>query len=158
MKKTGSMKPDFHLIVVGDGDMYPYIQQLVQKLDLGAEVELIKKASHDEVLRMISTVKAIVLLSRYEGQSMFITESLSLGKPLILSDNNGMSDMIVNGENGYSVKTGDHVAGARAIIEIQNMDAEKIALMGKKSRDLYETNYSCEAVYKQFDSIMQFKD
>lgn len=157
MKDLGELKPDFKLIVVGDGDKFSFIQNLVKELELESYVELIKKATHDETLQMISSAKAIVLLSRYEGQSMFITESLSLGKALILSDNNGMQDMIQNGVNGYCVRTGDSIAAADALIRIQNLDDVTLSTYGNNSRMLYKQKYSGEAVYRQFDNVIKMR-
>ena len=89
---------------------------------------------------------------------MFITESLALGKPVILSDNNGMEDMIVDGLNGYVTKTGDAVEAAKVIKKLMSLDEKALTKMGEESRKIYEDLFSASAVYKQFDDLMTLRE
>ena len=93
-------------------------------------------------------------MSRYEGQSMFITESISLGKPLIISDNNGMQDMLRDGINGFKIKTGDSKDAARKIQKMINLSDDELQSFSQASLDLYNSQYSDIATYRQFDEIM----
>lgn len=147
----------FSLKIVGDGEQYSYMNDLVRRYGLERNIELIKAATHDEVFEMISNSKAIILLSRYEGQSMFVTESLALGKPVILSDNNGMSDMVIDGQNGYITKVGSPIMAAKSIKRMMLLGEEEIDKMGEVSRSIYETLFSPHAVYKQFDYLMSIQ-
>lgn len=157
VKTFGQLKEDFKLIIIGDGKKLPLIKKMIIDLDLSESVELIQSAPHDVTLRLISSSKAIILLSRYEGQSMFITESLSLGKPIIVSDNNGMQDMIQDGKNGIVVKTGDPISAAKAIIKVMEMDSEALRKMGQSSANLYEEKFSGRAIYQQFNNAMKLR-
>ena len=158
LKIDGYLDDTFKLIIVGDGEKYYSIQSMVNRLNLEKYVLLIKSASHDEVFELISQSKAIILLSRYEGQSMFITETLSLGKPVILSDNNGMEDMIVPGKNGLLTRTGDARMAADSIRKIMSLTLDEVEEMGNCSRQLYQTKFSPRAVYDQFDRLMTLRE
>jgi glycosyltransferase involved in cell wall biosynthesis len=147
----GELTNDFKLIIIGDGEMYSYLQKMIDDFELINYVELIKIASHEETLRLISISKAIVLLSRYEGQSMFVTESLSLGKPVILSNDNGMGDMIEHQKNGILVKKGDPIDAANAIIKIMKMDLVNLNSLGLYSKKIYDSKFSNKSIYQQFD-------
>lgn len=155
LKNENKIPHDFKLIVVGTGVRYSFIKQYVEKLEISNYVELLEKATHEEVFELISSAKAIVLLSRYEGQSMFITESISLGRPLILSDNNGMQDMIEDGKNGLVVRTGDAKAAASAMENMFSYDVDKLEEMSNKSLEIYNDFYSESAIYRQFDDIIK---
>lgn len=148
---------DFKLIIVGDGIEYPKIKNMCTELHLMEKIKLIKSASHEDILKMIESVRAIVLLSRYEGQSMFITESLSLGKALILSNNTGMQDMVIDGINGTFVNQGNAKDAAEKILRILNARNEEIARMGKESKALFDRNYSEESTYLQFDKLIKLR-
>ena len=150
--------PNFHVKIIGTGEKLPYILKMIQYLKLDTMVEVIEYASHDKVFSYILGAKATILLSRYEGQSMFITESLSFGKPIIISDNNGMQDMVVHGENGLVVRTGDPQDAADKIKEFLKYDSNRIDNMGKKSRQLYEEKYTPEKIYKQFDRLIEMRE
>lgn len=154
LERSKSLPDDFELIIVGTGSRLNFIQNMIANLDLERYITLIESASHDKVFELIKSSKAIVLLSRYEGQSMFITESISLGKPLIISDSNGMQDMLKEGINGYKVKTGDSKDAAKMIQRMMKLGNDDLLSFSQASLDLYNSQYSDIAVYNQFDEIM----
>lgn len=156
LKKKNVLPEDFNLTIIGDGIKYPIVSNQINELKLERQITLVKQASHEEVFEYMKGVRAIILLSRYEGQSMFITESIALGKPLILSDNNGMQDMIQDGQNGYVVKTGDYYDAAEKINKMLHLTKSELALMSEKSLSIYKENYSGEAVFHQLDEILSF--
>lgn len=45
-----------------------------------------------------------MLPSDYEGLPMVIIEAMSFGKPIVASDVGGISEIVINGENGYVVE------------------------------------------------------
>ena len=150
LKKKQSLPDDFKLIIIGDGEMHGYVKEYVEKLKISSYIQLIQRASHEEVYRYISDSKAVVLMSRYEGQSMFITESMAIGKPLIITSNNGMQDMVDDGINGLLVKTGDYNEAAEAIKTFIEMDYEKLEEMGNNSKKKYDKKFSARSVCEQF--------
>lgn len=87
---------------------------------------------------------------------MFITESIALGKPLILSDNNGMQDMLLDGVNGLSVKTGDYYDAADKMLKMLSFNDIELEEMCKSSSELYRRKYSGKAVYQQFEDLLRF--
>lgn len=158
LKINNELPSDFKLTIVGEGEKFDYIKSLIDQYYISGYIVLIPRATHEEVLDMISKTKAIVLLSRYEGQSMFITESLSAGKPLLLSDNNGMQDMIIDGVNGFVTRTGDPIGAAQNIKKICDMEEIDIIRMGRESRSIYENKFSPEEVYKQFNYLISIHE
>lgn len=154
LERSDSLPADFELIVVGTGSRLNYIKNMISNLALGKYINLIESAPHEEVFELIKSSKAIILLSRYEGQSMFVTESISLGKPLIISDNNGMQDMLREGVNGFKVKTGDSKDAAQKIQRMMNLSDEELQSFSQASLNLYNSQYSDVATYNQFDEIM----
>ena len=158
LAKNNKIHDDFNLIIIGDGEEYSRILSTIHKLNLEKYIQLVRSASHDEVFEYISQAKATILVSRYEGQSMFVTESLSLGKPLLLTIDNGMSDMIVDGGNGFLARTGDPVDIASAISKIMALGKDELDAMGNKSRLIYETKFSLQSAFEQFDCLMKLSN
>lgn len=154
IEKSNSLPDDFELIIVGTGSRLNYIKNMISNLALEKYINLIESAPHEAVFELIKSSKAIILMSRYEGQSMFITESISLGKPLIISDNNGMQDMLRDGINGFKIKTGDSKDAARKIQKMINLSDDELQSFSQASLDLYNSQYSDIATYRQFDEIM----
>jgi len=49
-------------------------------------------------------VDLFILPSDYEGLPIVIIEAMGFGKPIVASDVGGISEIVVNGENGYTVE------------------------------------------------------
>lgn len=49
-------------------------------------------------------VDLFILPTNYEGLPMVIIEAMSFGKPIVASNVGGISEIVVNGENGYTVE------------------------------------------------------
>ena len=158
LKKRNLLPADFRLVIVGNGVKLEYVQKYIQKLHIQNRCSIIESATHDEVFELIRSSKAIILASRYEGQSMFITESLSMGKPLILSKNNGMGDMLIENINGFGIRAGDIEDIAYTLSKMMNLDKNVLEKMGDESRKLYNSKFSPEKIYEQFDVLMTLKD
>ena len=157
LKMSDRLPDDFKLTIIGTGTKYPDVKGLVKEMDLQNKIDLVEEATHDDVFKYIEQSRAIVLLSRYEGQSMFVTESLAMGKPLVLSDNNGMQGLINNQVNGFLVKTGDYYDAAEKIHAMLNISQEKLEAFSKASLNLYQSKFSSRAVFEQFDELVSFK-
>lgn len=157
LKNKNYLPQDFKLIVIGDGTMREKLVNYTNRLGIEENIQFLKSASHDEVFRLIHQSRGIVLLSRYEGQSMFITESLALGKPLIITSNNGMQEMVKDGINGYHVSTGNAEEAAKNIKKMLDLSDDEIIAMGNKSKDIYDKSYSDIAIYEQFDKAISLK-
>ena len=157
LKAKDKLPSDFLLRIVGNGVMLPVIKNYIKKLGIEEFIDIIETATHEEVFQLQSRSKAIILLSRYEGQSMFITEALAMGKPLVLSDNNGMHEMIQPGKNGFLVRTGDSKNASEVIEKFFNMSHEELKAMSYASRNIYLNKFSSEAVFKQFDESIKLK-
>lgn len=150
LKQKGVELP---LEIVGDGDYYEVIEKLKNKLGLD-RIKLTRKLPHDAVIEHVSNSIAVLLTSRYEGQSMFATEALSAGKPIIITNDNGMKDMIVDGYNGFTVKTGDSLDIAEKILKFSKLTEEQKQALGSNSKHIYEEKFSPKEVANIFASIV----
>lgn len=68
-------------------------------------------------------------------------------KPVIVSDHTGTAPFIRNGENGYVVKAGSAEELADAITHAYH-NKEKLPDMGRRSRLIYEQNFTKE-IFRQ---------
>jgi len=155
LKTNNNIPSNFKLKLVGDGEMRSNLLEYASRLGVNGHIDFIKKIEHDETLDLIKNAKAVILLSRYEGQSMFITEALALGKPIIITANNGMKDMIIDGKNGIKVKEGDYVEASEAIKKIYAMNEKEVSNMGKESEKIYLEKYLPQTICRTFTDILE---
>ena len=98
---------DLDLTVVGTGEDLPALQGLVRRLDIEDRIHFAGVLPAEQVQSRMSAARALVLPSRWDGWGMVINEALSVGVPVIASDQCGASDLIQNGVNGYVFRSED---------------------------------------------------
>ncbi|MEM7097341.1 MAG: glycosyltransferase family 4 protein [Pseudomonadota bacterium] len=113
--------------VVGDGEMSQRFARVIKEMDVEANFELIPRLPNAEIRAMQSEVHAVLLVSRFEGQSMFALESLAAGAPLVLSRDTGVSDLVAeNYSNGALVDPLDALDLADALIRVCDSQIEEL--------------------------------
>jgi colanic acid/amylovoran biosynthesis glycosyltransferase len=125
---------DFHLTLVGDGEMRQDIEDKVNQYDLNENVTITGWMSSEQVKAQILRAKFTLLPSFAEGLPVVIMESMSLRKPVISTYIAGIPELIKHQENGWLVPAGDIEALANEINSALHMSDEQIAVIGEKSR------------------------
>lgn len=119
----------WHLTVYGSGSEIEDVIEYVEKMHLMDRVDF--KGWVKDPWKKISSCKALLLTSKYEGFPMVILEALSHGVPVVSSDCPvGPKDMLEVGINGYLYQPGkiedlkDYLA--QVLLEKNNFNDKKI--------------------------------
>lgn len=112
--------------VVGDGTMAPDVadalKQRIDALGLGDRVTLHGRQTPEATFEHYRRAAFTVLLTEYEPYGMCISESLSLGVPVVASRISEIPRLVEDGVMGLLVEPGD-VAGATAALRRMLTDA-----------------------------------
>jgi len=84
-----------------------------------------------------SCADAVLLASKIEGFGVTILEAWLYKKPVVVSSGAGVSELIVDGSNGYVFPAGDDQKLAEKLLEALNAGGEKLGENG------YETSKRC---------------
>lgn len=103
------------IIMIGSGDDAARVDDQLEMLKL-VEVVRHDRCSNDEVKAYVNQSDLVLMPSRCEGMSMFATEALSLGKPLVFTAKNGLRDYLIDGYNGLVMEEYDYSQLAKNII------------------------------------------
>ncbi|WP_221240500.1 glycosyltransferase [Sphingobium boeckii] len=122
---------DFHLTLVGDGEMRPEIEQMIAGHGLEAKVHIAGWSSSEAVRDHILNARAMVLPSFAEGLPVVIMEALALSRPVIATAIAGTPEL-VDEACGWLIRAGsvEHLADAMAealtlpVAELQRRGAE----------------------------------
>lgn len=98
---------------------------------------------------LVSECRALVLPSHHEGRPRAAIEALACGRPVVVSDAAGCSDLITDGKEGCVVPVGD----VDALCDAMSALAEDHALAEKMSmsaRSLAEGRYGVEQACSRF--------
>lgn len=103
----------------------------------------------EDVKSYIAKSSVYVLPSYYrEGTPRSILEAMSMGKPIITTDNPGCRETVVDGKNGFMIPIKNHkILAEKMKYFIENREA--IIKMGKESRKIAEEKYDVHKVNKK---------
>lgn len=80
-----SKHPDSVLLLAGDGDLQPIIEEKVQKLGLTDKVKFL--GARSDVNRLLQAMDVFVFPSLYEGLPVTMVEAQAAGLPCVISEN-----------------------------------------------------------------------
>ncbi|MCB1705687.1 MAG: TIGR03088 family PEP-CTERM/XrtA system glycosyltransferase [Halioglobus sp.] len=112
------------LIIVGDGPLYPQLEQLVEQLALQDCVWM--PGDRKDVPDLLQVMDVFVLPSLGEGISNTVLEAMASGLPVIATAVGGNVELVEEGCNGSLVPAGDHRALANALAALLTDDGQRI--------------------------------
>lgn len=140
--------PNIRLALVGDGPDHSDLKALTKSLGIAAHVEFL--GSHLEVAPFIDCFDVAVLSSvDLEGCSNFLLEAMGMGKPVVASDFGGNSELVVEGENGYIVPSGNLEALVKALRGVI-VNKELRRSMGEQGRKMVQTRFSLAGMVESY--------
>lgn len=123
-----------HLVLVGSGPLRAQLERRAR--ELGLDVTFAGWRSGEALLEAYAATDIFVLLSRRETWGIVVNEAAACGLPLVLTDAVGAAaDLLVPGENGELVRSGDVDGQAKAIARLAEDEALR-ARYGARSREL----------------------
>jgi glycosyltransferase involved in cell wall biosynthesis len=114
--------PNARLVIAGQGDARPALEQLADELDLGASVVFAGFVTDEQKRDLFRQAWMHVLTSSKEGWGITNIEAAACGTPTIASDAPGLRDSVEHGITGFLVPHGDIGAIATRMREIINND------------------------------------
>lgn len=104
------------LILIGDGPDRGKAQH-VARLE-GVRDNVLFLGKHESVAELLSCADLFLLPSETEAFGLVALEAMACGVPVIGTRVGGLPELVTNGENGWLVPVGDHVAMAAAGIRL----------------------------------------
>ncbi len=100
--------PNVRYQIVGEGPERQRLEALVRELDLGNHVEFFGQVSECDKSRLVQDCDLFVLAARetpedFEGFGIALAEAMERGKPVIGGRTGGITDVIMDNENGILV-------------------------------------------------------
>jgi phosphatidyl-myo-inositol dimannoside synthase len=117
------------LVVVGDGPLRDEVPQAVGFLP------------NQELQERMARAAVVAVPSHREGFGVVCLEAMAQGRPVVASAVGGLRDLVVDGETGYLVQSGDRDA-LREALERLLADRELRRRLGAAGRDRAATHFS----------------
>lgn len=132
---------DFQLIIAGGGPDEQLVQKRINELRLEDKVFLTGTLSRPLLLSFIKIADLVVIPSLVEGLGNVAVESLMLGKQTLTSDAGGLTEVIVDKQNGYLFKKGDSIDCIKQLIAIYERCASGQCINFSDIRKSYEYRF-----------------
>lgn len=135
---------DFHLTLVGDGEMRPEIEAMIASHKLSDHISITGWASSETVREHILASRAMVLPSFAEGLPVVIMEALALGRPVISTMIAGIPEL-VDRNCGWLIPAGSAELCADAMQDALAKPVEELAQMGREGRRRVSARHNAKA-------------
>lgn len=146
-------RADKCLVMVGEGELRPQMEQLIEKLNL-TNVYLTGFVNQSQIPLYYAVADIFVMFSDVgETWGLSTNEAMNFALPVVLSDLTGCArDLVAEGENGFIVKTGDIEALADKLTLFLQDDESRIRA-GQKSLEKIQ-QYSYEVIIENFKTYL----
>ncbi len=140
--------PNAYLDIVGDGPEREHLLYLIHQLGLQSRVRLLGKRPYAQFQEVLAQAHAFVQSSIAEGFSNALAEAMALGKPVFATDVGGTTEVLVGGQNGIIIPTGDPQGMAEKLMLAQ--DAPLMQRLGEAARHTAQREFSMKRHAQQF--------
>jgi glycosyltransferase involved in cell wall biosynthesis len=150
--------PKCVFLIVGDGDngdtkIKNSLEDLSNSLNI--EKKVIFTGWRNDTLDILRTIDIFVHCPNTwrEGMGIATLEAISCGKPVVITDNWGLSDTTEDGSNGFVVPIGDTSALADRLLRLLK-DKDMRATMGQHSRSRAQELFNMKKNIKKIEEIL----
>jgi glycogen(starch) synthase len=144
--------PNANLIIAGDGEERPVLEDHVAELGLKNVVEFIGWVTPDKAFELMNAATVVVMPSRSEGLPTVALEAGLMARPVVATRVGGVPEIVVEQETGLLVDTGDWRALAEAI-EFLLAHPEVATQLGQAARRRIKTLFSFERYVDAYDAL-----
>jgi glycosyltransferase involved in cell wall biosynthesis len=139
--------PELRLWIVGDGYAREAWEALSQELGLTDRVRF--WGQRTDTAKFFSAADVFVMSSKNEGLPMSLLQAMSLGLPAILTDVDGMGEILRLTGSGLLVPVGDEAAMADAMVRMAG-DAALREELSKLALEAYAREFTLEHMNAQY--------
>lgn len=152
LNKAERCKAEFWIIgIVGNKE---YFERLNVQMENIEEIRYFGDLKREEMQKIYQEIDVVCCPSRDDPMPVVMAETFMNGKVAIVSENTGIAPLIKNREDGFIVQSENFEQLSDIMSEIINGEVD-IERIGKKSRQIYESNFSFEAFEREIVRIIE---
>jgi glycosyltransferase involved in cell wall biosynthesis len=145
--------PDTFLVLVGDGDDRPRLEQLARNLGVSERACFLHGLTPDQLFACYASCEIFALPSRGEGFGLVFLEAMACAKPVIGGAHGGIPDIIEDGVTGLLVPHGDAQRLAQALESLLG-NPGRAKEMGARGKDRLAKTFSFEQFQSRLSRIL----
>jgi len=142
--------------IVGDGPLMHEVKQFINKHDLSCKIKLLGKLPNNKI--PFDDISLLFNCSISEGSSNSILESLTFGKPVVASDNEGNREILSESGFGRIYKNNEVDSAVEQIEYFYKLDDDSISNIANEAKRFINTNYNKELMINEYYDYFQGLD
>ena len=150
LKELNEKKRQYQLVLVGEGVNKSKYIEIAEKLGIAKKVHLLGKRS--DIPGILKATDIYVASSKREGLPVNVMEAMSVGLPIVATDNRGHRELIHDNQNGFLVEGFDSKEFAEKIEELHNL--RLFEQFNKKSLEIIE-EYNVSKIVREMGAIYE---
>jgi glycosyltransferase involved in cell wall biosynthesis len=140
----------FRIQFAGTGPTMAEVQAKAAQMSTPHRVEFLGDRS--DIVELLRRASIFALPTNWEGLPISILEAMRAGLPVVATNVGGVSESVVDGENGILVGRGDTGAFARALERLLT-NTELRDRMARASRRIFEQRFTAEQMFRKTFAI-----
>jgi glycosyltransferase involved in cell wall biosynthesis len=106
-------RPDLHMIWIGDGELRPKTERLIEREGIRDRFHLI--GNRTDVSSLLPAFDVFAMSSLYEGLPCAVAEAMAAGIPVVATTVNSVPEIVLAGKTGLLARAGDPSSLSRAL-------------------------------------------
>jgi len=139
--------PSARLVLIGDGDQYDVLQQLV--LDKGLVDKVLFTGFVDATADYMSALDVFVLSSYSEGTSMTLLQAMAMSRAVVVTRVGGNEELISDGVDGLCVPSDDPGEMVAAMEKLAG-DANLRQQLGDRAKATFTEKFNLQIMIDQY--------
>ncbi|HSF16691.1 MAG TPA: glycosyltransferase [Vicinamibacteria bacterium] len=111
-------RPEARFVIVGEGPLQPDLEEQARTLGIADRVDFL--GFQRDVAACFASFDVAVFPSLWEGTPLTLFEAMAMGKPVVATTVDGLTDVLASGETAILVPPRDPAALASAMIRVRD--------------------------------------
>jgi len=147
LRRTG-----VRLVLVGDGEERPFLEDLTARLSLSDIVTFVGRIPNERVPDYLTAAHVFVLPSLSEGFPGVILEAMACGLPIVSTRVGGLPEIVEDGKNGFLVESRSPDEIAEKVILLLEDDSLRTEIADANRKKV--ERYSPQAQIERLEGIL----
>jgi glycosyltransferase involved in cell wall biosynthesis len=154
------VRPEARFAVVGaaEADVERSYQAKLGELvrELGLEDRLVFAGARRDIPEVMRALDLFVLTSRHEGFGRVVAEAMAAARPVVVTDEGALPELVNNGEDGLLAPPGDAAAFAKQIIALlgDSRRAKELGARAARAAQRFDANAAADRVWARYQVLV----
>ena len=152
VSRLADTHPELRLVLVGSGPREHELRDDVSRRGLDGRV--VFTGFRSDVDRLLPALDVFCLTSVQETYPVSVLEAMAAGVPVVMTDCEGVPDIVQEGRTGWKVPVGDDALLARRVSMLLD-DPVMARTMGEAGRSRAASSYSLETTVERYGALFR---